>query len=183
MEKNKGGRPTKYEAEYDEQVYIYALRAPCGAIRYVGKTGDPKKRLEGHAYPNRRNITPVARWCRKLKKAGGVPAMEILEEVPASSWEDAERRWIARLKEDGCDLLNVSGGGLEMKHVQKHARRYPAYTWIMRFCARTGRRELADGIRKRAGEIEREYGRGGRTQYDEHLRAIVLEVRPLTRIA
>ena len=100
------GRPTASTCE------IYALCDPVsGEIRYVGKANCSVKRLTGHLRDAKRKDTPVCRWIRKLGISSLVPALQILETVPASEWKDAERRLIGLHRAAGTRLLNVADGG------------------------------------------------------------------------
>lgn len=93
-------------------VYIYSLIDPRdGEIKYVGKTKDLNERLKSHFHDARRFNTPKNAWLLKLKRLGLRPRVEVLEEVDKSSWPEAERRWIAALRNKGCPLKNICDGG------------------------------------------------------------------------
>jgi len=91
---------------------IYILRDPRDkAIRYVGKTVDPKKRYQ-HWKRESEDDTWKANWFRCLIEAGECFIMEIVEVVPSGgNWAEAERRWIKYYRDMGCDLTNLSDGG------------------------------------------------------------------------
>ena len=90
---------------------IYGLTCPhTGKVRYVGKSDNPLVRLNSHL-SNLKNRTPKVCWIRSLLKDGYRPGVVLLELVDSSLWEDAERRWIAKLREGGADLLNYLDGG------------------------------------------------------------------------
>lgn len=96
---------------------IYGLYCPeTGALRYIGKTNHPRKRLGQHTRGNSGQLhMPVVRWCRDLRKRGLQPRMEVL--TWCRDWETAERRIIAAYRKTGTDLLNVADGGA---HVPPH---------------------------------------------------------------
>jgi hypothetical protein len=93
--------------------FIYALLDPRDeAVRYVGKTKRALPvRLSAHLNDCRKARHRRARWLRELVAEGLKPRMILLEEVAASAWEEAERRWIAHFKDEGADLTNSNNGG------------------------------------------------------------------------
>lgn len=96
-------------------MFIYGLIDPrTNALRYVGESYRPKRRLGEHVAlarisPNNRRR--VVRWVRSLLKVQMLPLLEILEEVPDEAANDAERFWIASLRAAGAQLLNMATGG------------------------------------------------------------------------
>lgn len=99
----------------DAFVRIYALRDPRNQdIRYVGKTVKSlKARLQIHVassgYYARRH---VCHWIKELQSLSLYPSIELLEEVdPGKDWAARERYWIAKLRNDGCRLTNLTEGG------------------------------------------------------------------------
>lgn len=91
---------------------IYALIDPRdGAIRYIGKANDSRKRLVKHLADARRRRTPVYDWINMLAKLGMRPTFQVLE--VADDWVEAERRLIAEARDRGERLLNVADGGDE----------------------------------------------------------------------
>jgi hypothetical protein len=99
------GRPSKYS-----ETAIYVLKDPrTGAIRYVGKTNNPARRLRSHICGNPRDNTPKAHWLRELQGCGLEPVMTVVE--IATDWHEAERRWIREQRASGASLLNLSEGG------------------------------------------------------------------------
>lgn len=93
---------------------IYGLAHPkTGRIRYVGKTIiSLKARLSNHEYKARsgRTCTPIGIWIRRLQQAGLRPKIVLLQ-VVRGRWQNAERRWISKLKTSGARLLNAHPGG------------------------------------------------------------------------
>lgn len=95
--------------------FIYALRCPeTGAVRYIGKSNDPARRLNAHVS---RAISTgeqhhSANWIRALVARGLRPDLEVLAKVsPIEDWRDVERAYIAKAREAGLDLTNTSPGG------------------------------------------------------------------------
>ena len=90
---------------------IYGLTDPSGEIRYVGKTTYPKitYRLNiAIAVAKSRPKGLVGPWIAELLSQGFKPGIVLLEETDD---ENAESRWIAKLRADGKDLLNLCTGG------------------------------------------------------------------------
>jgi len=103
--------------------YIYALSDPrTNAIRYVGKSNDPDRRLQDHIVQAPRNKYRTARWVNSLIQQGLVPGIEILEEVVDSEWQVSERKWILLCRAQGCDLTNHTDGGEGVHNPDKEAR-------------------------------------------------------------
>lgn len=90
--------------------YIYALAEPfTGAVRYVGKSNNPRGRLNRHISSARsyRRHTHLANWVRAMV----IPVLLVLEAVVLEDWPLAERKWIARYKALGARLINHTAGG------------------------------------------------------------------------
>lgn len=51
------------------------------------------------------------------------PAMEVVEW--AEDWDEAERRWIAKYRNDGCQLTNGNDGGKTMHQAHACSETYP----------------------------------------------------------
>lgn len=92
--------------------YIYALIDPRdGRIRYVGKADNPRRRLANHMTPAQlRPKSYKNSWLKALRVNGYVPGIMALQCVPKSSWQEAERYWIATLRRS-CALTNGTSGG------------------------------------------------------------------------
>lgn len=103
---------------------IYGLFCPlAGAVRYIGKTCEPEKRLYAHIYAARADGTWKDRWIAKVLAAGLKPSMVILEEVPEGArWQDAESRWIATALADGWPITNTAAGGNGSSPLNEAAR-------------------------------------------------------------
>ncbi len=95
-------------------VTIYALSDPrTGEVRYVGKTVRLlSERLHAHLLTAKNGGKyHKDRWVAQLLNAGVTPAIVALDVVPKSSWQEAERTWIAIYRELGARLTNISAGG------------------------------------------------------------------------
>lgn len=90
--------------------YIYSLRDPLSLeVRYIGMTINPDKRLYDHTSAPSNDHR--GHWLKTLKRVGVRPIMELLEAVPTSDVDEAERWWIAKYKESGAKLTNIQAGG------------------------------------------------------------------------
>ena len=95
-------------------VYIYGLYCPDShAIRYIGKSVNPKARLQRHlsSAANGNLKHHAANWIRGLLSRGLKPRLVHLEAVDESDWQDAEKRWIAFALSSGWPLTNSTLGG------------------------------------------------------------------------
>lgn len=93
-------------------VTIYALCEPgTHIVRYVGKAIDLPSRIRCHGAEvrNPKFRTRKVNWLRSLK--GAAPVVKVLCLVSEESWSDAERFWIAEMRDRGCDLTNYANGG------------------------------------------------------------------------
>ena len=77
--------------------YIYALVDPRdNRFRYVGKADNPKLRFSRHMQPKRLQVKSHKNtWLRGVLSIGVLPDLVILECVPRTRWQDAEKYWIA----------------------------------------------------------------------------------------
>lgn len=96
-------------------IVIYALCDPrTGAIRYIGKSWQPSRRLIYHVYHARRGTRhlPVHRWIWQILKRGLRPTLLEIESVlPGADWASRERHWIENYRAVGAKLLNLTDGG------------------------------------------------------------------------
>jgi len=87
---------------------VYVLCDPrTEAIRYVGITFDPERRLWQH-----RSQAPndaAALWFEEMRAAGVRVEMCLIDWVPVRQRLIAERRWITHFGGAGHDLLNIRG--------------------------------------------------------------------------
>ena len=88
---------------------IYALCAPDGEIRYIGKTSKPLcERRASHVYESKHRRTHKANWIRSL---GAKPLIKALCVVPHEYAFEMEIRTIASFKAKGYRLVNQTPGG------------------------------------------------------------------------
>lgn len=97
----------------ESQWFIYCLRHPeTSEIRYIGKTNNPKKRLECHVYPQKKRQNLYShKWVKSLIKQGLFPVMNILEEGVGLGWQSREIYWIKHYRDLGYRLTNLTDGG------------------------------------------------------------------------
>lgn len=93
--------------------FIYCLSDPLsGAVRYIGKTTNPKNRLRKHLSRDENNHKMA--WIKNLASRGLKPAIEVIDSVvftDESEWEEVEMFWISYLRFLGCNLTNLQTGG------------------------------------------------------------------------
>lgn len=92
------------------QVYIYTLSDPLTKeVRYVGKSVNPKKRLDNHLHIKKK--AHCSCWIQSLKNKDLKPIFSIIEITDKENWIDREQYWIAYYKQQGANLTNHSIGG------------------------------------------------------------------------
>lgn len=95
-----------------ETTYIYTLSDPRNnLVRYVGKTSNPKMRLQNHMNRKHNERTHKRNWIESLKKNKLKPLFEIIDEVPINEWKFWEKFWIQMMIVWGFDLVNHTCGG------------------------------------------------------------------------
>jgi group I intron endonuclease len=95
-------------------VKIYYLQDPISMkIRYIGKTENSlEKRLIGHVHEAKKyKNLHKKHWFALLAKQGLKPNIILLKEVDDDKWEEEERYYIQKFKNEGHDLINVFEGG------------------------------------------------------------------------
>lgn len=98
----------------EEKVYwIYYLRDPRdNAVRYIGYTCEPSKRLRGHV--NRAtsgDTTHKSRWLQLLLRQGLEPQMDLIECCTEAEVQSKEVEHIALGRKLGWRLTNATDGG------------------------------------------------------------------------
>jgi len=92
-------------------IYIYSLSDPrTNAIRYIGKTINPKHRKHSHNNKARDKGTYKRNWINQLQSLGLRPVFEILD-VVEDDWQFWESYWIFQCKSWGFRLTNSTIGG------------------------------------------------------------------------
>jgi group I intron endonuclease len=111
-----------------ETTFIYALVDPeTLEIRYVGKSDNPTRRLKVHLAICQTKKLHIAHWLRSLKIRGLIPEIKILQEVTSETWQEAERCWINRLRDQGCNLTNIAQGGIGGQSGKRHSAEHKLY--------------------------------------------------------
>ena len=103
-----------------KETYIYKISDENGNVRYIGKSNNPRRRLYQHT-KDRHNLHKF-NWLKSIINRGQKPVLEIIEKVSVSLWKEREIYWIAKYREDGHKLLNmtIGGDGAEgMKHSEE----------------------------------------------------------------
>jgi hypothetical protein len=90
--------------------FIYTIEDENGIVRYIGKSNNPTKRLYGHL--KEAKGTHKYNWLHSIIDRGFFPVVKIIDEVPFVGWEPYEIKWIAKYRELGYNLVNVSDGGV-----------------------------------------------------------------------
>ena len=153
--------------EYRKPRMIYGLRRPGTiAIRYVGQTCDPPKRLRRHL--QKPHLEPLAAWFEELRTAGECP--EMIELATAVNYGVAcaiERDWIASLSVLYGELLfNVFHRGdiIAVSEVERSARdcaRHQRWERHREYCRRNRRRWAAARRLRQEQLQQRMYTHGG----------------------
>ncbi len=92
--------------------YIYVLKCPITfAIRYVGKSNNPKRRYYSHLNINKTSSSYKRNWIKQLKENNLKPIMEVIAEVSIDNWKEYEKYYINYYKSLGCKLTNLGIGG------------------------------------------------------------------------
>ena len=89
--------------------YIYALRDPRDhAIRYIGKTDNPERRLRQHLESKSGRVHALV---YELSLIGLALKLYLLQECPKSEWQLWEKYWIGLGNILGEKLINIMPGG------------------------------------------------------------------------
>lgn len=122
-----------------DTTFLYVLTDPVtGAVRYLGKSYNPFKRMKGHM----RDSAPSHKknWIDSLKAQGLIPHMDLLDEVPVSQWEFWEREYIRVFRAIGIPLTNQCEGGENPPNMTGTKRPPMSDEWKAKISrARTGR--------------------------------------------
>jgi predicted GIY-YIG superfamily endonuclease len=103
-------------------IFIYLLLDPRdGAIRYVGATIHPEKRMWEHLHDLRAKCHRTD-WIKFLLRHSLEPQMWIIEITDEKKWEKRERSWIKFYRKVGCDLTNSTDGGEGVREMSKEIK-------------------------------------------------------------
>jgi len=115
---------------------IYGLLDPrTQELRYVGQTRTSLTiRLSNHLSQARRSRKNWReKWIGALLDQGLSPQIVLLEEVAREDLDQAERSWIALLREQGARLVNATAGGDRLDLLpEAEARRLANSEWYRR---------------------------------------------------
>jgi hypothetical protein len=90
--------------------FIYSLSDPrTNQIRYIGKSDNPKIRLESHLKDKKFNHK--VNWIRSLSILKLKPIVEVVDEVAEDEWQFWEIHYISLFKSWGFKLTNSTLGG------------------------------------------------------------------------
>ena len=141
--------------------YVYKLICPIsGECRYVGKTVQSlSKRLYKHKYDKKFNPSHKNSWLIQLDAKGLLDELkiELIEECNVSVLNDREIFWIAKLKNDGYKLTNMTDGGdvgsLGHKHTDEAKRKISEAGKRFKGIKRSEktRKKISDSLRGKIG--------------------------------
>lgn len=158
---------------------VYVLEDETGRIRYVGVTADPAQRLGRHIRESRRADTHRSVWIRSMLSAGKMPTLRVVESGVVD-WNEAERRWIAKYRNEGCDLVNGNDGGRAVSPRMLSGR--PNYPYTRELMRRIG----SACARRKGGKVLAILGEEAAAKMDakaERARAAVRACRREGRMA
>jgi hypothetical protein len=97
------------------EIFIYILIDPRNnEIRYVGKTTNIYVRFHNHIAPSKLNDdSHKSKWIKKILSEGIIPLIQVLEITNEFCWKEKEKYWIKYYRDLGCDLTNISDGGID----------------------------------------------------------------------
>lgn len=106
---------------YKGRTYIYALLDPFTmAIRYVGRSKNPKARFQTHL--NYHFDSEIKNeWIKRSLLRGRKPILSILDLVPDDQAVYAERLWLTLCELNQCDLTNQQNCE-QHRYYQAHKR-------------------------------------------------------------
>ena len=103
---------------------VYAILNKVNGKLYVGQTiRSLERRLFGHIYSSKNSShkTYKQNWLYKLVMNNSAPLIEELETCLVEDLDMREVFWIKVLKEQGCNLTNLTSGG-NAKKIFKHTK-------------------------------------------------------------
>ena len=88
--------------------YIYFMFDLKTLHGYVGKSVDPERRVKEHWDNKYKESSYKNHWLCTLSSA---PQSKILKECTQKNWQKEEKHWVAKMKEEGWTLTNMTDGG------------------------------------------------------------------------
>ena len=183
------------EKRLDAGVMIYALADPeTQAIRYIGQTSTPGRRLKQHLRTRGKSDTSnINLWLASLRDQGLVPRMLELEIVDEG--DEGEVRWVAEYQSRGAPLLNMNSGGPSLDQCHRalwanvRGGRHSPLHRAMHILAtglgairRSGDRERVQWAEAKYAAVQTSIERGeksfGRQAFRDYMNLALLERRP-----
>lgn len=143
-----------------KETYIYKISDELGNVRYIGKSNNPRRRLYQHI--NDKSNLHKFNWLNSIIKRGSKPIIEIIEKVSVDIWQEREIHWIAKFKEDGFDLINLTlggEGGNGMKHTEESRQSMSKSKRGIKL-SEEHRKSISEAVKKKAEESPN-YNRSG----------------------
>lgn len=143
-----------------KETYIYKISDELGNVRYIGKSNNPRRRLYQHI--NDKSNLHKFNWLNSIIKRGSKPIIEIIEKVSVDIWQEREIYWIAKFKEDGFDLINLTlggEGGNGMKHTEESKQSMSKSKKGIKL-SEEHRKSISEAVKKKAEESPN-YNRSG----------------------
>jgi hypothetical protein len=135
--------------------YIYCLLDPrTSAVRYVGVSKNPAKRLRDHLKHAHLAKTYKDNWLCQLAREGLKPVQTIVASGSGDDWDIAEREWIARLRAEGCKLTNACAGGRGVLDPSPESRAKNSAFHTGRTLSPGGRAKVSAALRLRVRSAE-----------------------------
>jgi hypothetical protein len=106
----------------NKYTYIYGLSdLENGLIRYVGKSDNPKRRIQEHKQSSKFKITHRDTWINSVLQKGGFINLIILEIVDFNNWKEKEIYWIDKYKNNKLTNHDKGGsGGSPIKYTKTY---------------------------------------------------------------
>lgn len=115
------------ETDY-KNTFIYGLIERGNQnIKYVGKSNNPKRRMQQHICDSLKRKTPKDYWIQSIIKKGGKIDLIILEEIDYRLWPEREVYWINVYKKQ---IKNCSEGGCGGRPIKYLASYENVKKWI-----------------------------------------------------
>ena len=93
-------------------IYTLSTKEEPNNIRYIGKTDNPKDRIERHIQPYYLNEgTYKANWLKSELNKVNTPILTVIDEVYFAEWQFWESYWIEQFRAWGFKLTNGTTGG------------------------------------------------------------------------